>query len=268
MTTQTPRSQRDSSETTRLDDLLRADAAAVIDDDLDDQASYQEFAATDTKASVQETAAQRPRSQVYSIRVPVEQLGQLRRLAKDRGTAPTTMLREWVLAQLEDEIGTKVRTAEDASPETVRPSTKHGGSSRGKQETTTEKLERVTALLTDLTAQLAKMMAVFTELVTMHSASTAQPPTGVHVLPAYSGPLPASAWRAYNSSSFPLSGWTATLIGHPEATSEGTQSTIRYVLKGLADLRSTVEGTSSLPGFGDFDLDTLYSAADDELSYP
>jgi hypothetical protein len=268
MTTQTPRSQRDSSETARLDDLLRADAAAVIDDDLDDEASYQEFSATDSRTGGPAMAAQRPRSQVYSIRVPVEQLEQLRRLAKDRGLAPTAMLREWALVQLEAEIGTRVQKAQDSSPEAVKHSTTREGSSTGRQETTTERLERAAALLTDVTAQQTKMVALWTERVTMQGTSAAQPAVGVHMLPAYSGPLAASAWRTYSGSSLPLRVWTTTLSGRPEATCETTQSTIRYVLKGLADLRSTVEDTSSLPGFSNIDLDTLYGAADDELSYP
>src|ERR1700761_5912171 len=76
----------------RMAALLRADAAAIIDDDIDDDA--------DADAETVNAAAhpsQRPRSQVYSIRVPVDRLEQVRSLAKERGIAPTAMLRDWVL---------------------------------------------------------------------------------------------------------------------------------------------------------------------------
>lgn len=258
MTTRTPRTQRDSSETTRLEDLLRADAAAVIDDDLDDEASYQDFSDAASTPADRQKATQRPRSQVYSIRVPVEQLSQLRRLAKDRGTAPTAMMREWVLARLEAEIGASA--AEDSLQEA------HESPSKG--EVTTERLERVATRLTDLTAQLTKMITVFAELVTAQSAAAGQPSTGFRVMPAYSGPLSTTSLHAYGGPPLPLGIWASAFNGQPEVTCESARSTMRYICKGLAELRSTVEDTSSRPGFSDFDLDTWYDAADDELSYP
>ena len=43
-------------------------------------------------------------SQVYSIRVPVERLEQLRNLAEQRHVAPSALIREWVLERLDSEI--------------------------------------------------------------------------------------------------------------------------------------------------------------------
>ena len=44
-------------------------------------------------------------SQVYSIRVPVERLEQLRKLAEQRHVAPSALIREWVIERLDSEIG-------------------------------------------------------------------------------------------------------------------------------------------------------------------
>lgn len=42
-------------------------------------------------------------SQVYSVRIPVDRLAQLRRLADERGVAPTVLLRQFVLERLDVE---------------------------------------------------------------------------------------------------------------------------------------------------------------------
>lgn len=42
-------------------------------------------------------------SQVYSVRIPVERLEQLRRLAEDRRVRPTALLRQFVLERLDQE---------------------------------------------------------------------------------------------------------------------------------------------------------------------
>lgn len=42
-------------------------------------------------------------SQVYSVRIPVERLEQLRALAIERGIAPTALLRQFVLGRLDIE---------------------------------------------------------------------------------------------------------------------------------------------------------------------
>lgn len=41
--------------------------------------------------------------QVYSIRIPVSQIAELEQVAAERGEAPRTMIREWVLQRLEAE---------------------------------------------------------------------------------------------------------------------------------------------------------------------
>ena len=40
-------------------------------------------------------------SQVYSVRIPVDRLEDLRRLAAERGAAPTGLMRQWVLERLD-----------------------------------------------------------------------------------------------------------------------------------------------------------------------
>ena len=42
-------------------------------------------------------------AQVYSIRIPSDRIEQLRRVARDRGTRPSTLIRDWVLQKLDDE---------------------------------------------------------------------------------------------------------------------------------------------------------------------
>ena len=42
-------------------------------------------------------------SQVYSIRIPVKRLEEIRRLASEAGIAPTVMIRNWVLERLDAE---------------------------------------------------------------------------------------------------------------------------------------------------------------------
>jgi hypothetical protein len=42
-------------------------------------------------------------SQVYSVRIPVDRLAQLRQLADERGVAPTALLRQFVLERLDQE---------------------------------------------------------------------------------------------------------------------------------------------------------------------
>lgn len=59
-------------------------------------------------------------SQVYSVRVPVERLEQLRRLAAQRGVAPTALLRQFVLERLDQESAVKVVTVADRDPQELR----------------------------------------------------------------------------------------------------------------------------------------------------
>lgn len=42
-------------------------------------------------------------SQVYSIRIPVERVEELRVVAAQQGKAPTALIREWVIAHLDQE---------------------------------------------------------------------------------------------------------------------------------------------------------------------
>jgi hypothetical protein len=44
-------------------------------------------------------------SQVYTVRIPVDRLEELRRLAERLGEAPSTLLRKWALERLDEEAG-------------------------------------------------------------------------------------------------------------------------------------------------------------------
>ncbi len=44
-------------------------------------------------------------SQVYSVRIPVDRLEQLRRVAEQRHLPPSTLLRDWVVERLDTERG-------------------------------------------------------------------------------------------------------------------------------------------------------------------
>lgn len=53
------------------------------------------------EAAVRLPPPHRP-SQVYSIRIPVERIEQLRLMAVDQGTTPTALIREWVIERLDE----------------------------------------------------------------------------------------------------------------------------------------------------------------------
>lgn len=94
------------------DDLLRLDAEAVADDDLDE--SY------DAEATAEATRRRMRRvaSQVYSVRIPVDRLEDLRQLAVARNEAPTALMRRWVLERLDAEtLGTDPAAGSGALPE-------------------------------------------------------------------------------------------------------------------------------------------------------
>jgi hypothetical protein len=50
-------------------------------------------------------APPRTPNQVYSIRIPVDRLDQLRSMAAERGLQPTALIRRWVLERLDQESG-------------------------------------------------------------------------------------------------------------------------------------------------------------------
>lgn len=55
-------------------------------------------------------------SQVYSVRIPVNRLEELRSLAERRGDQPTALLREFVLERLDEEREAPVLTVRLAAP--------------------------------------------------------------------------------------------------------------------------------------------------------
>lgn len=56
---------------------------------------------------------------MYSLRIPVERLEQLRRLAEERGEAPTGILRRWVLERLDQELACATATQPTAGFEQI-----------------------------------------------------------------------------------------------------------------------------------------------------
>lgn len=68
-------------------------------------------AAAEDRGDVQPMRGQRARrqatepSQVYTVRIPVGRLEELRRVAEQRGEAPSALLRRWALERLDAEVG-------------------------------------------------------------------------------------------------------------------------------------------------------------------
>jgi hypothetical protein len=68
-------------------------------------------AAAEDRGEVQPMGGQRARrqaseaSQVYTVRIPVDRLEELRRVAEHRGEAPSALLRRWALERLDAELG-------------------------------------------------------------------------------------------------------------------------------------------------------------------
>lgn len=77
-------------------------------------AEAEEVAAAEARGQREPTSGQRARrqvgeaSQVYSVRIPVDRLAQLRNVAAHRGVAPTALLRQFVLERLDSETATPV----------------------------------------------------------------------------------------------------------------------------------------------------------------
>lgn len=53
-------------------------------------------------------------SQVYSLRIPVDRLEQLRIVAKKLHSKPTALMRQWVLERLDEEIGRRASFSDPA----------------------------------------------------------------------------------------------------------------------------------------------------------
>ena len=261
MTSNTRHSRSGSPESARLDDLLRADAAAIIDDDLDDEASTNDqgrfaddsglVALTCTVTGLLHPGARRA-------------TGAVRCLASERGVPPTVMLRQWVLTQLDAELGAEATAAKPQVPDAPKTTAAKHVPSKPRRDTATERWEAATAALVDVAAQLTKTLTLFTG----HSNAIAQETAGIRTLPPHPS-MPATApLLAFMHSGMPEIVSAAASFGLPASTDASMHLTIRYLNRGLAELRSTVEDASSWPGISDFDLDSLYATADEELSSP
>jgi hypothetical protein len=88
------------------------------------------------------TRPPRDPAQVYSVRMPVERLGALRRVADERSMTPSALLRQWVLERLDQEeqaqgLEERVRRAvrdelERAGVGETMPAKRRGARSRSK----------------------------------------------------------------------------------------------------------------------------------------
>jgi hypothetical protein len=58
----------------------------------------------DVEANTVRIEPPRSPSQVYSIRIPVERIDQLRLMAANRDTTPTALIRNWVIERLDEEV--------------------------------------------------------------------------------------------------------------------------------------------------------------------
>ncbi len=249
MTNTTPHGSS-SAENTRLQELLRADAAAVADDDLDDETPT--YRSHHPSGNAGTPAPSHAPSQVYSIRVPVDRLEQVRRLASERNVAPTTMLRQWVLTQLDHELG-RESSAEGART-TVATDAGALHHAVKRRVTSADKLEAAAASLADVAANLTRSLTLVAEICANQNSVFTQPMTAhVRALPSYATPLAAAS----------IPGITPFLMPNP-----AMQPSISYLRTGLAALRSTIADSSILPGIAGTDLYSLYRAADEELSPP
>jgi hypothetical protein len=97
-------------------DILAREAAEA-ESLADDQESSGVRSSGGQRARVQTADA----SQVYSVRIPVDRLEQLRRLAADLGVRPTALLRQFVLDRLDQEFApVDVVTFPERAPNELR----------------------------------------------------------------------------------------------------------------------------------------------------
>jgi phage terminase small subunit len=86
-------------------------------------------------------------SQVYSVRIPVDRIAQLRRLAETRGVAPTALLRQFVLERLDIESDT-ANAPSQLSPSTLAQWRERQAQLREATLRTREDVDRLYELLT------------------------------------------------------------------------------------------------------------------------
>lgn len=246
------------------DELMREDADLAIDDDLD-----ADLAEVDRSHSRSVRQGRTP-SQVYSIRVPVERLEEIRNLAATRGVPPTVMLREWIIEYLDREIASSRASGDVLQSEAVkRPPTREGNvagpatandGAASALETATRTLTAVAQKLTDAISVLGA--ASMTEGGQSYAVEVPEPagprpfsPDGQHSLPVVASMRFAHSFARH---SIAMGGFE----------SQSSRLTHLYVTRGVQVLRATVEDISSHHLLGESDLNDVYSVVDEELSRP
>ena len=181
------------------------------------------------------------------------------------------MLREWVLARLDAETREVPATEAHSgwptkswdAEEKLRDVRSGAARIRG--------VETATAALADVTVKLADVAALLTEVTAAQGATTAQPPAGRWGLSprmAHVAEAPTSRHMPMISAG-PNRSMAATFQGNwPMWMEFSTSTTYRYVDRGLAELRSTVEAFSDRHHIGGEDLGGLYATVDEELATP
>jgi hypothetical protein len=238
----------------RTEELLRADEAAAIDDDLDDLEVEGSAARNERSATVL-----RPRSQVYSIRVPVERLEQLRQLAKERGVAPTVMLRQWVLERLDAATGAVEEP--EAQPE---PTSMARARPAGAQSAPVDEPEAASAALLEMVGQLSRSLAAFADAWLAERSQNGLPVYDMAFGPSTHGPtLSGGAPPGEQHLT-----WARGSFVRQTRLAAARSLSVDFLNSGLAELRSTVARVSRTPEMVDQDLGEFYLAADEEMSLP
>jgi hypothetical protein len=230
---------------------MQADAAAALDDDLDDATAVPVARSSRDVAS---TEARTP-SQVYSIRVPVERLEQLRRLARERNVAPTTMLRQWVLTQLDAELEREEPASHSQRAEASARNPVPQSTSRQRHDAYAERLDAATTALTEATSLLTRSLSLIQEII------DDRPLVAQSLTALLERAFARSQSRRITAGLLPDL-WLVASGVHPDPR----QPSIDYLDAGLAALQSTIKEASSMPGLAGNDLESLYEAADEELS--
>lgn len=260
MTRTAPSSHGDSHDSSHHDDeLMLADASAILDDDLDDETSEQGAEPVSANADDTHSSTHRTRSQVYSIRVPVERLEQVRALAKERNLQPTAMLREWVLARLDAETAPQ-GTEKSRAPDTPQSRSTRRLANPWPHDGNDEAVEALELLCAGI--GFSGAAALLRRLLT--------------VCDCYQSPQLPVTWRTYSSihrrrisSEAAQGGFWSLLGGSPrELEYPAVRPHRNYYDRGIAEFHSTVEEVAGRPELREYDLGTLYDGADEELLNP
>lgn len=87
---------------------------------LADVAEIEEAAADEDRQHYRSRRPAKAPSQVYSIRIPVDRLEELRQVARRHEVAPSVLMRTWVLERLKSEVAPKVLRVDNSFETALR----------------------------------------------------------------------------------------------------------------------------------------------------